>query len=298
MNQSLRFKLAADSLRDITKATDEVGRLRAAILGITALSGAGITGAFTAAYLIQTADKAKLLGNQIRTVTDDFAGYAAIQDKLFDVAQRTRSSLETTVQLYARNARAADKFGLSQEKLLTITETIQKAFAVGGATGLHGGANASRWHFVDPDRVTVKELGYFGKPRLSNGLPFSNKKGFAASVPSLTIASDAALGATIITVTADHFGHDIPFGSYIGFFPFHFGMYVVTEVIEPGRYRIWPQLRKAISVGDRVTLYPTLAMRPLSKDAVSIPRDGFVTEGATAQMVEVFDYDVREYFTE
>jgi tape measure domain-containing protein len=134
MNQSLRFKLAADSLRDITKATDEVGRLRAAILGISALSGAGITGAFTAAYLIQTADKAKLLGNQIRTVTDDFAGYAAIQDKLFDVAQRTRSSLETTVQLYARNARAADKFGMSQEKLLTITETIQKAFAVGGAT--------------------------------------------------------------------------------------------------------------------------------------------------------------------
>lgn len=134
MSQSLRFKLASDSLRDITKASDEVGRLRAAILGVSALSGAGITGAFTSAYLVQTADKSKLLGNQIRTVTNDFAEYGAIQDRLYDIAQRTRSSLETTVQLYARNSRAAEKYGMSQEKLLTITETIQKSFAIGGAT--------------------------------------------------------------------------------------------------------------------------------------------------------------------
>lgn len=133
MSQSIRFRVAADSLRDLTKATDEVGRLRAAILGLTALSGAGVTGAFTAAYLVQTADKAKLLGNQIRTVTGDFADYGVIQDKLFDIAQRTRSSLEATTRLYARNARAAEKFGMSQEKLLTITETIQKSFAIGGA---------------------------------------------------------------------------------------------------------------------------------------------------------------------
>jgi len=134
MNQSIRFRIAADSLRDLTRATDEVGRLRAAILGLTALSGGGVTGAFTAAYLVQTADKAKLLGNQIRTVTGDFADYGVIQDKLFDISQRTRSSLEATTRLYARNTRAAEKFGMAQADLLTITETIQKSFAIGGAT--------------------------------------------------------------------------------------------------------------------------------------------------------------------
>lgn len=134
MAQGARFRIAADSLRDLTKATDEVGRLRAAILGLSALSGAGITGSFTAAYLVQTADRAKLLGNQIRTVTTDFANYGATQDKLFDIAQRTRTSLETTTNLYARTSRAVEKFGMSQQKVLTITETVQKAFAIGGAT--------------------------------------------------------------------------------------------------------------------------------------------------------------------
>jgi tape measure domain-containing protein len=134
MSQSLRFKLAADSLRDITKATDEVGRLRAAILGISALSGAGITGAFTAAYLVQTADKAKLLSNQLRTVTTDFANMGAVESQLFDISQRTRSSLDATTRLYARTARAAEAFGMSQANLLTITETVQKAFSIGGAT--------------------------------------------------------------------------------------------------------------------------------------------------------------------
>lgn len=134
MNQSMRFKIAADSLRDLTKTTDEVGRLRAAILGLTALSGAGITGAFTAAYLVQTADKAKLLSNQLRTVTSDFANMGAVQEKLFDISQRTKSNLEATTRIYARAARAGEAFGLSQEKVLTITETVQKAFAIGGAT--------------------------------------------------------------------------------------------------------------------------------------------------------------------
>lgn len=132
--QGIRFRIAADSLRDLTKATDEVGRLRAAMLGLAALSGAGVTGSFTAAYLVQTADRAKLLGNQIRTVTDDFAEFGAIQDKLFQIAQNTRSSLETTVNLYARTSRAVEKFGMAQQKVLTITETVQKAFAIGGAT--------------------------------------------------------------------------------------------------------------------------------------------------------------------
>jgi tape measure domain-containing protein len=134
LNQSLRLRLASDSLRNLSKATGEMERLRAAMLGVAAITGTGVTGAFTGAYLVQTADKARLLGNQIRTVTEDTADFANIQDRLFSVSQRTRTSLESTVQIYARTARATETLGTSQEKVLRLTETVQKAFAIGGAT--------------------------------------------------------------------------------------------------------------------------------------------------------------------
>jgi tape measure domain-containing protein len=134
MNQSLRFRIAQESLKNLSQATNEVSRLRAAMLGLAAITGTGVTGAFTAAYLVQTADKARLLGNQIRTVTADTAEFASVQDELFNVSQRTRTSLEATTQIYARTARATETYRYSQEKLLRVTETIQKAFAIGGAT--------------------------------------------------------------------------------------------------------------------------------------------------------------------
>ena len=90
--------------------------------------------------------------------------------------------------------------------------------------------------------------------------------------------------------------HDLQVGDYLGFFPFHFGMYVVTEVIEPGTYRIWPPLRKALTTDDFATLDPTLAMRLESEDAATADRSLQVAEGASVTMVEVEDYNVREYF--
>src|SRR5690606_32044990 len=39
-----------------------------------------------------------------------------------------------TVTLYARNTRAAKEFGATQQQMLDVTESIQKAFAIGGAS--------------------------------------------------------------------------------------------------------------------------------------------------------------------
>lgn len=134
MSQSLQFRVAQNSLRDLARATDATTQLRAAIVGLSSLATGSLTGAFSAAFLVQTADKARLLSNQIKTVTNSTADFAAIQESLFDVSQRTRSSFEATTTLYARMARATQTFGTSQKDLLRVTETIQKAFAIGGAT--------------------------------------------------------------------------------------------------------------------------------------------------------------------
>lgn len=134
MSQSFRSRLFGESLRTITRTNDEVQRLRAAFVALSAITGTGFTGALSAAYLIQTADRARLLSNQLKTVTTDYADLKSVQEALYDVSQRTRSSFDATTKIYARTARATEHLGLKQQELLRITETVQKAFAIGGAT--------------------------------------------------------------------------------------------------------------------------------------------------------------------
>lgn len=133
-NQGLRFRMASESLRTISRTADELSRLRAVMLGISAVTGTGITGAFGGAWLLQTADKARLLSNQLKTVTKDSTDLETTQEALFQMSQRTRSGMDSTIKIYARAARATETLGLSQEKLLRMTETIQKSFSIGGAS--------------------------------------------------------------------------------------------------------------------------------------------------------------------
>lgn len=173
----------------------------------------------------------------------------------------------------------------------------------GWVTALHGGANATRWHFFDPDMMTFQEAGVdasnfeiaTGQP-WSNGEPWSNGQNWQTSRPNVAVAAPAALEATQISLADSFWGHTLAIGDQIGFFPFHFGMYEVTEVIAPGTYRIWPDLRKAITTSDFATLSPTLAMRLESEDAASAGRGLVVAEGNSVTLVETLDYDVRDYF--
>lgn len=158
-NQSYRSRLFGESLRTITRTNDEVQRLRASFVALSAITGAGFTGALSGAYLIQTADRARLLTNQLRTVTDGSENLAAIQERLYDISQRSRSGLQATTTIYARTARATEHFGLSQEKLLRITETIQKAFAIGGATQAEAfGAAVQLSQGIASDRFSGEEF--------------------------------------------------------------------------------------------------------------------------------------------
>lgn len=84
--------------------------------------------------LIQTADTAKLLEGRLRQVVASEEELVAVQERLFQIAQRTRSSYESTVTLFQRVARSADQLGKSQEELLGFTELIQKAIISSGTT--------------------------------------------------------------------------------------------------------------------------------------------------------------------
>ncbi|MGH6861117.1 MAG: hypothetical protein ACRECY_12720 [Phyllobacterium sp.] len=183
----------------------------------------------------------------------------------------------------------------------------------GWITGLNGGSNATRVPFFDPDMMSFQAAGVLASRELlrsgmpwANGMPWDvpgrdpwfNTGNWAIDRPNVPVSAARGKDATIISLQNVYWGRKLDVGDYLGFFPFHFGLYMVTEVMSDDAYRIWPPLRKAIAVGDYATLYPTLAMRLESEDAAKAGRGLENADGLVVTLVEAFDYDVRDYFTD
>lgn len=132
-NRSFRPYAIIAASRGYETAADRANLLRGSLLSLTAVAG-GFAAALGTNLLSRYADTAINLSNSLKTVTTSSSNLVAVQDALQRVADSSRSSLQSTITLYARTARASEKLGLSQESLLRITETVQKAFSVGGAT--------------------------------------------------------------------------------------------------------------------------------------------------------------------
>lgn len=175
----------------------------------------------------------------------------------------------------------------------------------GWLTAMHGGANATRVPFCDWDGLSIQQMGisatlsdWLVAEPWASGDPWSSGVGWRLSPPTVAVAASAALDASTITLSDEYWGHSLGVGDMIGFEPLHFGMYMVTEVIDDGQYRIWPPLRKAITTDTEATLRPTLVMRMESEEAGTASRSAAFIENASVIMVEVPDYDVRDYFTD
>jgi tape measure domain-containing protein len=124
------------SSQKLTKSTESLaGAARMAIGAFTAL-GASIS----IREIIQASDAWKSAENQLRLVTTSTADLANTQKILMGVSNETRSSFESTANLYSRLTRATSEMGLSQAELVDITETINKSFAVSGATATEAAA--------------------------------------------------------------------------------------------------------------------------------------------------------------
>jgi hypothetical protein len=175
----------------------------------------------------------------------------------------------------------------------------------GALTALMNGMNAVRFTFYDPDIMTPSEAGLnvnegvewnnIPAETWSNGERWSNGKGWTVSPPVVAVSADCPSGATVVSLSNEFWGHGLTLGSYIGFFPFHFGLYMVTEVMGGGKYRIWPELRKSLTPNDLATLVPTLVMRT-RPGGYQLNRGAVHTEGQSVELFEVHDYYVRQYF--
>lgn len=183
----------------------------------------------------------------------------------------------------------------------------------GWITGLHGGANATRFKFTDPDRVSLADLGLQstseqqrigmswgnGRPWDVEGAdPWFNTGNWQLDAPLAKVRKQSALGASIIHLTLAAWGQKLNIGDYIGFTPFHFGLYTITEVLDAGQYRIWPPLRKAITSDDFATLDPQIVFRLESEEGAKAGRSLQAAEGLVVTFIECLDCDVRDYWTD
>lgn len=118
-------------------ATEQLNKCFGRLQALVALSGIG--GGIS--HLLALTDKMQSLRSQVQFVTNSMTEMNQVQKELFEIAQRTRGSLEATTTLYTRSARALKDYGYEAKDILQFTETMNKAMAVGGV-GAQEQANA------------------------------------------------------------------------------------------------------------------------------------------------------------
>lgn len=121
---------ATSRLAQVTEfASSGLGRLGVA---------AGV--AFAVKKVIDYSDAYTSLQNRLATVTEGSDDLANTTRRLAEISDNTRSSLTATGAFYARLAANTADLGISHERLFNITETLNKAFKVSGASATESGA--------------------------------------------------------------------------------------------------------------------------------------------------------------
>ena len=120
--------------RKVRAASNSVDRLARSARNFIGVSVGGFTAALAIRETVRAADTYANLRSQLRLVTDDQEALNRVYADTFQLAQDTRQDLESTINLYARLARATEEVGTSEADLLTITRAINQSFIVSGAS--------------------------------------------------------------------------------------------------------------------------------------------------------------------
>lgn len=153
------------------------GRLISTVSGLAA----PLAAAFSAAKIVAAAEQYTNLTNRLRLVTEGTEQLAYAQQSVYDIAQNSRQSLETTAQVYQRIAQNGRQLGLSFEDVAKVTETVAKTVALSGSS-----AQAA-------DAAMVQ----FGQALASGTLRGDELNSILEQTPALAQAIARGLGVTI-----------------------------------------------------------------------------------------------------
>ncbi len=99
-----------------------------------------MAGLVTVGAAVSKMDTYTGIQNQLKLVTDGQNQLNTAMDNTFEIAQRSRSSWESTATVYQKLAMNAKDVGLAQEDIGRLTETISKGIALSGATAAQADA--------------------------------------------------------------------------------------------------------------------------------------------------------------
>jgi tape measure domain-containing protein len=167
---------AAQQAAATAKVRDGLAGLQDDFRKLQALAGAAIGGQLLGGFagdLARTADAAANLTARIKLVTGEGAAFDSAWRGVFDVAQRTNTALETTGDLFTRIAKAGKDIGVTTADALRLTETINQATQLSGASA--ESANAAITQLIQGLQSGVLRGDEFNSvmeqaPRLAQGL--------------------------------------------------------------------------------------------------------------------------------
>lgn len=123
-------KKAEQSTNNLSRSTNNLGSSFSSLKSIIGFIGIAQLSKET----IQAADSFKLMEGRLSLVTKGTIELATAQQELFKISQNTRQSFKDTVDLYTSLARSTQQLGKSQKETLAVTETINKAIIISGAS--------------------------------------------------------------------------------------------------------------------------------------------------------------------
>lgn len=120
------------SLRNASVANSGMAKSASALGSVLATAGGYLASFFAIQKYAQAQDALTNIQNKVRSLTTDLGRQSDIQDALFDVANRTRSSVEATTDGFTRFAKAMN--GASDTEVLRFVETLNKQLISAGRT--------------------------------------------------------------------------------------------------------------------------------------------------------------------
>lgn len=127
----IRIKLdAGNAKRDIADLDSGMGKLNTTVTRLVS----AIAAAFSTQQIVAYADAFTNIQNKLRVVTSSTEELTRVTADLLQVANDSRASFDATADLFSKLTRSTEELGISQERIIAITSTINKSFAVAGAT--------------------------------------------------------------------------------------------------------------------------------------------------------------------
>ncbi|EKE5438375.1 tape measure protein [Salmonella enterica subsp. enterica] len=117
------FKLADKAASSLTSSFGSLSRVATSLMAILSVQ-----------QVSQYADAWTTLNNKLANAIRPSEQLVDVTERVFNITQQTRGSLDATASLYARLERATREYGTSADDLAKLTTIINQGFVVSGAT--------------------------------------------------------------------------------------------------------------------------------------------------------------------